>query len=46
MFFVRTQREHEWRSPSYKFTERQFRKFEQMIEAVEQVVGEEESQDV
>ena len=45
MFFVRTQREHEWRSPPYRFTPRQFDKFEQMIEAAEYVVGGEMQED-
>lgn len=31
MFFVRTQKEHTWESPSYKFTKRQFMMFEKLI---------------
>ena len=48
MFFVRTQRQHEWKSPAYRFSRRQFAAFERLIEAAEEVVrnkgGEDESE--
>lgn len=40
MFIVRTQREHEWKSPAYKFTRWQFKAYRRLIAAVENV-GEE-----
>lgn len=42
MFFVRTQREHDWQSPPYKFTRAQFATFQKLIEEVEMVVNQEE----
>ena len=36
MFFVRTQRQHEWKSPAYRFNRRQFAAFEKLIEAAEE----------
>jgi superfamily II DNA helicase RecQ len=49
MFFVRTQRQHEWKSPPYRFSRRQYAAFKRLIEAAEEVVqngdGEEESED-
>jgi hypothetical protein len=38
LFFVRTQREHDWQSPSYKFTPEQFEKFDRMIEEAGRVI--------
>ena len=37
MFFVRTQRRHEWQSPPYRFSRRQFAAFEKLIEAAEEI---------
>jgi superfamily II DNA helicase RecQ len=49
MFFVRTQRRHEWNSPPYRFSRRQYTAFKQLIEAAEDIVrnedGEEQSED-
>ncbi|KAB2568578.1 hypothetical protein DBV05_g12743 [Lasiodiplodia theobromae] len=39
MFFVRTQLKHDWRSPEYKFTHRQFKAFVRLIEEAELVVN-------
>lgn len=38
MFFVRTQQEHDWRRPEYRFTRRQSRAFTRLIEEAEQAV--------
>lgn len=38
VFFVRTQKEHDWRSPPYKFTSEQFDKFDRMIEEAGRVI--------
>ena len=43
MFFVRTQRQHEWKSPSYRFNRRQFAAFERLIAAAEKITSGEES---
>jgi hypothetical protein len=42
MFFARTQREHMWKSPKYRFTRRQREAWEALIEQAERVVGGEE----
>ncbi len=34
LFFVRTQREHTWKSPAYRFSQRQAARFEKMMEAI------------
>jgi len=34
LFFVRTQREHTWRTPAYRFNPRQAARFEKMLEAI------------
>ena len=39
MFFVRTQREHEWTSPQYRFTQYQATAFERLIREAEWYVG-------
>lgn len=39
MFFVRTQRQHEWKSPPYRFNRRQFAAFEKLIAVAERVAG-------
>ena len=44
MFFVRTQQEHDWRSPQYKFTRPQFRAFARLMEEAKRVVDEGQSQ--
>lgn len=41
MFFVRTMREHSWKSPKYRFNRRQFAAFEQLIEVAEEEVRKE-----
>ena len=38
MFFVRTQQRHEWKSPEYRFNQRQQQAFDQLIDAAEQCV--------
>jgi superfamily II DNA helicase RecQ len=38
MFFVRTQKEHDWQSPPYKFTPEQFEKFDRLIEEAGRVI--------
>jgi hypothetical protein len=45
VFFVRTQKEHNWRSPPYKFTPEQFQKFDRMIEEAGRVIDGEVEQD-
>lgn len=42
MFFIRTQQEHDWRSPEYKFTRRQFEAFTRLVEEAELVANREE----
>jgi hypothetical protein len=42
MFFARTQREHTWKSPKYRFTRQQREAWEALIEQAERVVGGEE----
>jgi hypothetical protein len=44
MFFVRTQREHTWKSPQYRFTRRQREAWEALIEQAERVAGGEEEE--
>jgi hypothetical protein len=43
-FFARTQREHTWKSPQYRFTRRQREAWEALIEQAERVVGGEEEE--
>lgn len=45
MFFVRNQRQHEWKSPAYQFNKRQFAAFERLIAAAEARTSEDESSD-
>jgi hypothetical protein len=42
MFFARTQREHAWRSPKYRFTRRQREAWEALVEEAERSVEREE----
>ncbi|KAJ4354790.1 hypothetical protein N0V95_003520 [Ascochyta clinopodiicola] len=45
MFFARTQREHAWKSPAYRFTRQQREAWEALVEAAERSVeGEEEEE--
>ena len=44
MFFVRTQAEHDWGSPEYQFTRRQFQAFQQLIEEAEREVNDEQEE--
>jgi superfamily II DNA helicase RecQ len=44
MFFARTQREHTWKSPQYRFTRRQREAWEALIEQAERVAGGEEEE--
>lgn len=39
MFFVRTQRDHTWTSPAYRFNRHQARAYKQMINAAEDVLN-------
>jgi hypothetical protein len=39
MFFARTQREHRWKSPKYRFTRQQHEAWEALIEQAERDVG-------
>ena len=39
MFFARTQREHRWKSPKYRFTQQQREAWEALIEQAERDVG-------
>lgn len=39
MFFIRTQREHDWNSPEYKFTRSQEEAFIRLMNEAERVVG-------
>ena len=41
MFFVRTQCQHEWKSPPYRFSRRQFDAFERLIAAAENTTKDE-----
>ena len=41
MFFARTQKEHDWASPAYRFTQAQQRAWDRLIEEARQVTGEE-----
>jgi hypothetical protein len=45
MFFVRTQKEHDWQSPPYKFTAEQFEKFDRMIEEANRIIDGQAEQD-
>jgi hypothetical protein len=45
MFFVRSNREHDWKVPPYKFTRGQSRAFQRLIEEVEYVISEEEDEE-
>jgi hypothetical protein len=45
MFFVRTQRQHEWKSPPYRFNRRQFAAFDKLIAAAERLAGGEACED-
>ncbi|OCK79095.1 hypothetical protein K432DRAFT_417587 [Lepidopterella palustris CBS 459.81] len=38
VFLVRTQKEHDWQSPPYKFTSEQFEKFDRLIEEAGRVI--------
>ena len=40
MFFVRTQRQHQWKSPSYRLNQRQKRAFERLVTLAQQSVDE------
>jgi hypothetical protein len=39
MFFARTQREHRWKSPMYRFTQQQRKAWEALISQAERDVG-------
>ncbi|KAJ9634897.1 hypothetical protein H2199_008761 [Coniosporium tulheliwenetii] len=41
MFFARTQKEHDWRSPKYRFTRRQREAWEVLVKEAEQKVSQE-----
>lgn len=45
MFFVRTQRQHEWKSPPYRFNRRQFDAFAKLIEEAERWVSHDRASD-
>jgi predicted phage gp36 major capsid-like protein len=45
MFFARTQREHTWKSPKYRFTRRQRETWEAFVEEAERSVEQEEERD-
>ncbi len=45
MFFARTQREHEWPSPKYRFTRRQREAWEALVEQAERKANGEEDED-
>src|SRR5690242_14240460 len=45
MFFARTQREHAWKSPAYRFTRRQREAWEAFVEAAERSVEGEEDEE-
>lgn len=46
VFFVRTQRHHQWRSPQYRFNARQKRAFDNIIHHAEQAVDRSMKEDV
>ena len=46
MFFARTQKEHAWKSPKYRFTRRQREAWEALVEAAERSVEPEEEEGV
>ncbi|CAN9334787.1 unnamed protein product [Alternaria alternata] len=45
MFFARTQREHAWKSPKYRFTRRQRKAWESLVEETKRIAGEEEEKE-
>ena len=45
MFFVRTQCPHQWKSPSYRFNQRQRRAYERLITLAEREVREHDDDD-
>ncbi|KAF3032558.1 hypothetical protein E8E12_001438 [Didymella heteroderae] len=45
MFFARTQREHAWKSPAYRFTRRQREAWEALVEAAEKSAGRDEAEE-
>ncbi|KAL1643247.1 hypothetical protein SLS61_009346 [Didymella pomorum] len=45
MFFARTQQEHAWKSPAYRFTRRQREAWEALVEAVEKSAGRDEAEE-
>ncbi|KAJ4395074.1 hypothetical protein N0V91_011088 [Didymella pomorum] len=45
MLFARTQREHEWKSPAYRFTRRQRETWEALVKATEKSVGRDEAEE-
>src|SRR4051812_34506091 len=45
MFFARTQREHEWDSPKYRFTRRQREAWEALVDCAERQANGEEDED-
>ena len=45
MFFARTQREHAWKSPKYRFTRRQREAWESLVEETKRIAGEEEEEE-
>jgi flagellar biosynthesis GTPase FlhF len=45
MFFARTQREHAWKSPKYRFTRRQREAWEALVEAAERSAEPEEEEE-
>jgi hypothetical protein len=44
MFFARTQREHAWKSPAYRFTRRQREAWEALVEEAEKSAGRDEAE--
>lgn len=45
MFFARTQKKHEWKSPKYRFTSQQRKAWEELVTKAEERVGEEEQKE-
>jgi hypothetical protein len=45
IFFARTQREHSWKSPKYRFTRRQREAWEALVKEAERSAREEEEQE-
>ncbi|CAN9283890.1 unnamed protein product [Alternaria alternata] len=45
MFFARTQREHAWKSPAYRFTRRQREAWEALVEEAEKSAGRDEAEE-